>query len=273
MQIKRKIVRVKQSARSNWVIFDRLLSRTFIGSNAGLYRYVAGEAGVRFAQWKAGTKSNGGWERGYVLLGQFYPATLMNDIAADFDRLINTDGAYFRRGNQNRIHKETGTEFTRQLNDAPAQMPLARQLASEELKREVGSYFGTNCELVAIYAWRNSHVPKEYAHRDLLSDHWHQDSTTSDIVKVFVTLQDVSPKDGPFHFIPRPQSRRAMLDHRFQRVDAELPPGISFGDVHKLTGPIGTAAIVNTIHCLHKAGIPLKGHSRDMVEIRFRAVA
>ena len=248
------------------------MSRVTLASDAGMYRYLAGELSVRRARKQSGISSNGGWDHGFVMLGQICPQSTMKTIAKDFDNLMSADGAWIRRGKGNRVFLDHGVEVSRMLTNTAERMPSVLSLVSDALRASVNEYFGCPAEFTEVSAWRNWHVPDELTSLDLLSDHWHQDSHRSDIVKVFVALSDITDDDGPFHFIDRKASRRAIQSgYRYSVADAtalEVEPG----EVKRLIGPAGTAAIVNTIHCLHRAGLPAKGRQRDIIELRFKAV-
>jgi len=114
-------------------------------------------------------------------------------------------------------------------------------------------------------------MPDEYARRDLLSNHWHQDSFAADTVKVYLALHDITLAHGPFQFLSRADSRLALRAARSPRIDADVPSGVEPQSVHRFTGTKGAMLLVNTIHCLHKAGVPAPGVHRDLVEMRFTA--
>jgi hypothetical protein len=252
---------------------DRAASRRLFRSNAGVYRYLAGEWAVRRAARACGYPRDGSRELGYKELGLIYDPALIDAVAADFARLIESEGGYDRRGNQRQLYKETGLEFNRILLDPARRIPALGALISPALAGHLRAYFGAEFRPVEIQGWRNYHMPAQYAAQDLLSNHWHNDSFRSDIVKVYVALQDIDERHGPFHFVPRPQSMRALAADGFARADADTPPGVSPQEVRRFTGPKGSALLVNTTHCLHRAGIPRPGERRDLLELRFQAAA
>lgn len=54
-----------------------------------------------------------------------------------------------------------------------------------------------------------------------------------------------------------------------ERCNDEIPSFVERDDIYQFTGKAGSALLVNTTHCLHKAGLPKNGLSRDLLELRF----
>jgi hypothetical protein len=269
--MKRAYRRVAHAVRLGVLGLDRAVSRRLFRSNAGVYRYLAGERAVARAARACGYARDGSFERGYKELGRIYEPALVDRLAAEFARLIETEGCYDRRGNQRRIFRDTGLEFNRILLDPARRIPALGELINDALAAHLRAYFGAEFRPIEVQGWRNYHMPPEYAADDLLSNHWHNDSFRSDIVKVYVALQDIDERHGPFHYVARPQTVAALAAAGFQRADADVPPGVRPGDVRRFTGPKGSALLVNTTHCLHRAGIPRPGERRDLLELRFQA--
>ena len=66
------------------------------------------------------------------------------------------------------------------------------------------------------------------------------------------------------------KSYNTLVSEWFPKLSTcPVPPGLSPQDVMEVVGPPGTACIVNTMHCLHRAGIPESERVRDMTELQF----
>lgn len=88
------------------------------------------------------------------------------------------------------------------------------------------------------------------------SQNFHVDTMDKRLLKCFVNVIDVGPENGPFTFIPADKSKRirAALGHRWgsgSLTDEEILSQAAPDDIISLTGPAGTAALVDTARCLH----------------------
>ena len=108
---------------------------------------------------------------------------------------------------------------------------------------------------------------------ELFGKRWHCDGSTTDQLKFFVYLTDVTEEDGPLHIQTIERTKELMKrgfyrveDYRLRDDDVEDPKY-----VQKFTGPKGTAFFCNTNFHLHKAGNPHPGHYRDVVSFHIEA--
>ena len=161
------------------------------------------------------------------------------------------------------------------LKDALGSIPSLRELLSGETETFLRSHYHVDFRLHSAAVWRTTHVPKDVADTaPPYSLKWHCDHHTSDTVKLFVLLSDVTENDGPFHFLDRANSKRLVWKgfrdrHNYAVDEDELEnPQI----LKKLTGSAGRSLFCNTTLCLHRAGVPEPGRTRDIAQFRFEAV-
>ena len=113
---------------------------------------------------------------------------------------------------------------------------------------------------------------------ELLSERWHFDHQYPDGFTLFFCLSDVTaPADGPFQAIAAPDTRR-LLALGFDASKRKEDPngGLSQAAIEavpsftRLTGTVGTMMLCHTSYCVHRAGLPEQGHTRDMGMFAFR---
>lgn len=88
---------------------------------------------------------------------------------------------------------------------------------------------------------------------------FHVDDRDDDCSKVrcIILLDEVGPETGPFTFVPRAATERVKraLGRRWwgstRFADREVLPHLGPGDLNQLTGPAGTAILIDTGRCLH----------------------
>ena len=96
---------------------------------------------------------------------------------------------------------------------------------------------------------------------------WHRDVEDHKMLKILVWLNDVDERGGPFQYIPRPASHRAVEQLKYvggflsdKTVDGIVPRS----DWMKAVGPRWTAVFADTAGVLHR-GSPAVGHDRYSV--------
>lgn len=98
-----------------------------------------------------------------------------------------------------------------------------------------------------------------------LSQLWHRDHDDVRTLKLFTYLTDVnSQNDGPFTFIPGPQSDQFGFSLRSHRPDAEVFTRLQPSHVHSMLAPRLSTFIVETSRCLHMGSRLAPHHSRLM---------
>ena len=155
---------------------------------------------------------------------------------------------------------------------AKAGQPVYRYLVRDAFLR---NHYRGAYHLHSVAMWRTTNVPAEIAEtQPPYSLKWHNDHHTVDTLKLFILLSDVTEDDGPFHFLSLEQTKRVIRRGFRDRHNYGIPLS-EIEDrrhLHRLIGPVGTAAFCNTTVCLHKAGVPKSGRTRDILQFRFEAV-
>jgi hypothetical protein len=102
-----------------------------------------------------------------------------------------------------------------------------------------------------------------------MSNRWHCDGRRTDLLKVFILLRDTDETMGPFHTLSIAETKKVLKQGYRSRNDVGPASSWMGGQAKRLIGKAGDAMFCNTSLCLHRAGVPGLGKSRDMVELRF----
>jgi hypothetical protein len=254
---------------------DRKIGRLLFDIDRPFEQYAVGKLAIKNAQVKSPSFSSNTThnyesltDEGAINLGQIYDEKLINSIQNSFDKFLENHGATYTRGHD-------GVDYTHGVStthtDLRACIPQVPDLINTEIKDVVHSYYDSYFKPVRINIWRNRHVPSSIvSESEVFSNYWHFDPHTTDHLKLFVNLSDVSEDDGPFHYITKTESAEIANDS-YNRSEDGTPNGIveEAANVRKFTGLKGTTAICNTTTNLHRAGIPVEGSQRDLLQMVF----
>lgn len=152
-------------------------------------------------------------------------------------------------------------------------VPEVLTLLSPDIMEILYQYYQSHFQMTHIAAYRTSHLTFDENSKEVYAYKLHYDRHPTDTLKLFVNLSDVTPNDGPFNFFDRQLSKKILKNGYKERDNygnaAEL---INRDDLQVvLTGKPGTAAICDTSTCLHKAGIPGKDRTRDLLVFSFES--
>ena len=203
---------------------------------------------------------------GYVNLGTPFDSSLIEQIQKEYlDSIENDDFSFIRT-------EYEGQTFSRMIKSAWKTLPSSQKLLTDYVKDIISEYFRGHFQVLDITAWRNEHVPKEITDKkELYASHWHCDGKNTTIMTLFLNLKDVSENDGPFMIQSRSRTKELIKNGFKNRHEYGLPHSVVEDPNHviKHVGSLGSAMIVSTEECLHRASHPEKDHFRDILQIRF----
>ena len=173
----------------------------------------------------------------------------------------------------NRMQRRKGS-FLRDLltnDDLRANPDLVDFALSDRLFSIVTDHLGTIPSLTRVDLVYS--IPRWTPDEHISSQLFHQDPEGVTQAKVFLNVFDVGEANGPFTFIPARQSERIVAAIRQQRRKAGARNEVRYRDEEvkahggldaavQLTGPAGTAAIVDTSRCMHAGSRLRPGHFR-----------
>ena len=162
-----------------------------------------------------------------------------------------------------------GSGLSRSLASAHLQIPEISKILNENAKSQIQQFYGTNFSVRHVIAFRNYHVPVDQRSKQHFSELWHYDERDISCLKLFVNISEVSEHHGPFHILPVSSSKEMLHQGYRDRKDyGNAVPDTSPGLV-KAIGPSGSALWCNTQICLHRAGLPSLGRTRDIIQFQF----
>jgi hypothetical protein len=126
-----------------------------------------------------------------------------------------------------------------------------------------------NFHIYRIFNPQEIGIPSENAYGS--TSNWHTDGSTTESLKIFFMLSDITPNDGPMQILNREESRGLFGSKLFgSRVGAQaLDEHISrFNKPLSLTGKKGTMFVALTNECLHRASLPDPGRVRDLLTLQ-----
>ena len=198
-----------------------------------------------------------------LVLEKPYEDSLIKKILSKYSGMIEKEEFTYGTGEYN------GKAYSIHIANPHRNIPEVGHLIEGDIVKIIEGYYGGSFKVTRIDLWRNLHTPKEIeSTKETFSNYWHCDARDVKYLKLFVLLSDVTENDGPFHIIFQDRTKQLMKmgfgtreDYNISQNELEDPKY-----TEKIEGKIGTAYFANTQLCLHKAGMPSKNHSRDVVQ-------
>ncbi len=136
--------------------------------------------------------------------------------------------------------------------------------SNQKLKTDLNSIFGDKFIISDICIYRNYHFNQQDQNNEQYSNFFHCDHYVKTMFKIFIILDDVDENNGPLFFFDKATTKKIIP--KFYKNRNEYKPNIDkIFKVNKFTGSKGNALVCSTTECLHKAGVPNKNKSRDMI--------
>jgi hypothetical protein len=251
------------------------MGRRVFGNTAGLRQNLIGKTAIytrRIAPNTIGLDTARRAEaltmrkNGYLILSELYDASNFQAIR---------DGIVKHLDDKQKTTPGTYSIGIRDLHDT---MPEIYGLVNDNILDVAQNIFGSQVVVSDILPYRTLYVPQnviDNTQGDIYSNRWHCDSGRTSILSFFVLLNDVDDNGGPFHLIPKQDTRRLIQSQYQNRNNSS-----SFEDyvqiqesdiIRKFTGKAGDVLFFNTAESLHRAElIQTQGRHRDMVRIDLR---
>ncbi len=223
---------------------------------------------------------------GHVIREDLFPNELIQRMTAAFDKTLpdpqKASNPFFDSPKLLKAYSYgpmpgTVPDCRRDLKDAARDLPMWKELFSDTFVNLIRSCLGSNFTINSVHAAQNSHCPPEFIKVfEPFSDRWHFDDQHSDTVYIFTYLKPVDMTQGPFHVHNLENSRRLLRlgydkRKRCESVGCGLDPSTYENPPStKLTGPAGATMITMNALCLHRAGTPDFGKTRELLYIKLR---
>lgn len=120
--------------------------------------------------------------------------------------------------------------------------------------------YGMKYSVDYIFSSKNSSFPKNLSSFSIYSNTFHKDMLfSSNIIKMFVALEDITELQGPTEWIGKRESMNIKnLSH----------PEIKFKITEKFIGSKGDAVLLNPNTNVHRAGVPDENKTRSQLMIQ-----
>jgi len=121
-------------------------------------------------------------------------------------------------------------------------------------KNDIELFLGKNFVFEKMTFTLTKHIPNEFEHFDFYSNAWHTDSDSHKILKIFILIEEVTDKDGPFIYL---SDKKTTENWRFLR-DRFINSIVKVEGENHFTGKRGDYFIIDTSKNLHRASNPAK---------------
>lgn len=178
-------------------------------------------------------------ERGYLPISP--PQDLLSQLVSEGQRTLAATQSLPQYRNK---------PFFSQLlsgKDQDLSSVFLRFALDEKILRTTARYFGVAPFLESV----DLLYSKPAGGPPAASQQWHKDRTDRRIIKVFVYITDVSPRNGPLSLLPRAESSR-VPEYLYHYVsDATMAKHVPLERMVALTGPAGTTIMIDSEACYH----------------------
>ncbi len=244
--------------------------RVFFGNDAGLRENFQGRKSIRMNSkisdnaFKFDSRALELKKMGFIKLGYIFNEELIGKIQSAYLKKIND---YESLGQSDAIYLKPA------LHQAP---DLKYLIENEQIKNLVRSYFnGCNFEILRVEAWRNYNWGDKGLTKDVNSNLFHNDQSSTDILKIFIFLSDGITKDnGATRIFTISKTKRIMRTGYLQRYAILWPAKLIVNNaknINFMEGNAGFCFIFNPQLTLHAAGLVSGKSVRDVVCISLKA--
>lgn len=251
---------------------DSFLSSKLLGSAIGLYPNIIGLIGRLKLRVSKNKNSQEIIKNGYIEFGQALNNRItkslniaLSDLESDKEVISLGDSIFISR-RELEILKNSATL---KILNGDYLLNQLDSTACKTLKAKIENFLSVKIKICNILIWRNFYTDDPR----LFSGDWHFDRRPTHWLRLFILLEDVNDYQGPFLFVTKEESKRAVLQG-FKRLDKnwqlKMNSNLQINKVLKFIGTRGSSMVVDTQNLLHRAGVSEPGHSRDMLEVVFK---
>lgn len=148
-------------------------------------------------------------------------------------------------------------------------IPLLEKLITKDIQSLLESYFGCYSRIINYHIYRNKKPMNISDHESYgATANWHNDGSTSESIKLFFMLSNISKENGPMEAISINDSRKVLTSNNFFYPD---PSGKTNdfirenAEIISLQGKAGSIFFALTNDVLHRATIPNEKTHRDLI--------
>jgi hypothetical protein len=195
-----------------------------------------------------------------------FPAEIMDPIRRGYENVIEDSTATRDMGARDR-------SAVRYVVDPMERVPELRLLLNDTVRSALTGYYRTNFYIQHVRMWRIKPLSTDERAQYNYGNLWHCDPHRVTVMKLFVQISEgVSAENGALRMHDIPTTRLIMRSGFISRTRQVALAQRLTEDERRMVvfdGPPGSALIMNPNLCLHRAGVPLPGRTRGMVQLTF----
>jgi hypothetical protein len=216
-------------------------------------------------------------QNGVAIFSSGLPKQVIADIYKEYLTFIDKPEQTISLDENGKPSNNGNAKYYTSIKKPIENLPSIERLFTPELKSFLKQYYQAEFSLHSAHAWRTEHISEERLQKIYPSQPysilWHVDGHPVDTLKMFIVLSDVADENGPLHYLTKQRTEALRKKGYFSRFKY----GVTRAELEdekylsKLIGPSGTTAFCDTTKCLHRAGVPAEGRTRDMLQLRFES--
>jgi hypothetical protein len=252
---------------------DLFLSKIFYENLVG---FKLNREGIK--RWQSNKKIFGAKKIEYFPLGyhlfNISNNKLLMGLVKKYNNIIqDPEYAFIYNNNGMPSNLSEGNFFM--LKNVMDSIPEVLTIITQDVIDTLYQYYGCHFLIKHIAAYRTTHLPNTdvATSKEVYAYKLHYDRHPVDTLKIFIALSDISLEDGPLTFFDKKFSKILLKKGYKGRDNYGNASDLINANANKiyLLGKRGSAAMCNTAHCLHRAGVPLPGRTRDLLVFSFES--
>ena len=200
-------------------------------------------------------------QQGFLIEDHPDQAETINRIAEDWDRYAGRQSVPM----SGRLELSSAD----QSKDLETFIPSLEKLINRTVQNTLECFFKSHFRIVNYHLYRNS-KPNNMGPQDAYgaTANWHTDGSTSESIKLFFMLSDITVNNGPMEILSIKDTKKVIKSGNFYFPDTQNRTNAYVDEFVKTTslkGKPGTCFYALTNDVLHRATIPNEGQHRDLI--------
>lgn len=200
----------------------------------------------------------------YVMFAGLFDPGFIHSIRAKFDALIEDPAHRYSY-----LFDRDGKPLHFVMDDVPFSFPEVYGIIHPKIRAALSDYYGTHFKIDSIRAWRNLSFDPQNIAAEAYSNRWHYDRDPVCGWNLFYYVRDVDETQGPFTLMNHSESKKMILAGYYDRDRYQDMEPLLEDRCRRVpfTGLAGSVAVANVRQVLHRASVPEKGKSRDVIQL------
>ena len=235
--------------------FDYKLGRFFFKNDNNFLINLIGhkELKKKIINFEINEESNNLKNRGFTKIKPFQ-ISKVEEIKKIFNSYC------LQNPNEKRINLEIDDDIIRKIDQLLQ--------SNKNFLSTINGYFKSNYVVGEINIYRNKNFIKDDA-IEVMNENFHCDHYKKTMVKIFINLSKIEKVNGPLEIFDKKKTKKIIELGYYDRNNYGNAKDYLSKDDNKYLnlGEIGDSLICSTTECLHRASIPNKNCSRDVISV------